>query len=155
MKGKESGVLGGVLGVTSVLIVGVALGIGSYTFAYARGASYLWEDPAVCANCHIMRSHLDAWVKSSHKAVASCNDCHTPHDSLIAKLWVKGRNGFNHSVAFTTGRFPEPLRITEFNRKVTEKACRSCHQGVVDAIELYQAESLSCIRCHGEVGHPR
>ena len=155
MQSRESRIFGGALGATSVVILGLALGIGAYTFSYAQGASYLRDDPAACANCHIMRSHFDAWVKSTHKAVATCNDCHAPHDGAIAKLWVKGVNGFNHSVAFTTGRFQEPLRITRFNRNVTEAACRSCHQPVVESIETHQAESLDCIRCHGDVGHPR
>ncbi len=31
--------------------VGLAVGIGSYTFVYARGASYLTNDPGACANC--------------------------------------------------------------------------------------------------------
>jgi cytochrome c nitrite reductase small subunit len=30
-------------------------------------------------NCHIMRDQFEGWSHSSHKAVAACNDCHTPH----------------------------------------------------------------------------
>ncbi|MGH7473570.1 MAG: NapC/NirT family cytochrome c, partial [Candidatus Methylomirabilales bacterium] len=50
--------------------IGLAVGIGAYTFVYAKGASYLTNDPAACANCHIMREHYDGWSKSSHRAVA-------------------------------------------------------------------------------------
>ena len=32
--------------------LGVIAGIGGYTFVYAKGASYLTNDPAACANCH-------------------------------------------------------------------------------------------------------
>ena len=118
-------------------------------------ASYLSNDPNACANCHVMQSHYDAWVKSSHQAVATCNDCHAPHDSTIAKLWVKGENGFNHSLAFTTGRFHEPIRIRSKNRAVTEAACRHCHEPVVHAIDRQPraGEAMSCIRCHADVGH--
>jgi cytochrome c nitrite reductase small subunit len=102
-----------------------------------------------------MQSHHDAWLKSSHRAVATCNDCHAPHGSLPGKLWVKGRNGFHHSLAFTTGRFHEPIRISPFNRGVTEAACRHCHQDTVAAIDHGAGgEELSCIRCHSGVGHP-
>jgi cytochrome c nitrite reductase small subunit len=80
-----------------------------------------------------MQEHFDAWNKSSHRAVATCNDCHTPHD-LVGKYTVKAKNGFWHSFYFTTGRFPDPLRITEGNRRVTEEACRSCHEQITDAI---------------------
>jgi hypothetical protein len=31
------------------LLVGAAIGIGTYTFAYAKGYSYLANDPAACA----------------------------------------------------------------------------------------------------------
>lgn len=113
---------------------GLAFGLGAFTFVYARGASYLMNDPEACGNCHIMREHLSAWVKSSHHAVATCNDCHTPHH-IIGKYAVKAQNGFWHSFYFTTGRFPDPLRITGGNREVTEGACRYCHGDIVEAID--------------------
>jgi cytochrome c nitrite reductase small subunit len=137
------------------VVVGLAAGVGAYTFVYAKGAAYLTNAPEACANCHVMREQYDGWVKSSHRAVAVCNDCHTPH-TLLAKYATKAANGFWHSFAFTTGRFPEPLRITPRNREITERACRRCHQAIVEAIDrVHRPEGgLSCIRCHAEVGHP-
>ena len=93
-------------------LVGAIVGLGAFTFAYAQGLSYLTNNPEACANCHIMREYYDGWNRGSHKAVAVCNDCHTPHDNIVAKYAVKGLNGFRHSYAFTTGDFEEPLRIT-------------------------------------------
>lgn len=136
-------------------LVGVALGVGAYTFVYARGASYLTDDPAACANCHVMSEQLAGWVKGSHRAVAVCNDCHTP-PGLVAKYAVKARNGFWHSFAFTTGRFPDPIQITPANRAAAERACRKCHAAVVEAIDARGAgegRPLACIRCHRSVGH--
>ncbi len=123
-----------------------------------------------------MSEHFAAWQKGSHKN-ATCNDCHTPHN-LIGKYVTKAQNGFWHSFYFTTGRYPDPLRITERNRQVTEETCRYCHQPIVDAIEPALAQSdemplmvahsglstlagskghddssISCIRCHQYVGH--
>ena len=144
------------LPIIAAVLVGVLTAVGGYTFIYAKGYSYISNDPAVCANCHIMENHFRAWVKSSHHTVAVCNDCHTP-PGLVGKYTTKAINGFNHSVAFTTGRFPEPLRITGRNFNVTEKACRKCHQAIVDAIEaggrVPGDDRLSCIRCHSTVGH--
>jgi len=137
------------------LSVGLATGLGAFTFVYARGYSYLSSDPSACANCHIMREHFDAWNKSSHKNVATCNDCHTPHN-VVGKYTVKAKNGFWHSFYFTTGRFPDPLRITEGNREVTANACRYCHAQIVAAIEHPDAnvrERSNCVRCHEYVGH--
>ena len=169
---------GTVLALVASGLVGMTAGLGVFTFAYARGYSYLTNDPAACANCHIMSEHFAAWSKGSHHAVATCNDCHTPHN-LLGKYAVKGMNGFWHSFYFTTGRYPDPLRITERNRTVTEHACRYCHAEITDAIDhgpgtisaapetrratllrpssprapRRAGEPISCIRCHKYVGH--
>lgn len=142
------------LPIIAATLFGILSAVGGYTFIYAKGYSYLTNDPAACANCHVMGNHYSAWMKSSHRAVAVCNDCHTP-PGLVPKYTVKAINGFNHSLAFTTGRFPEPLRITSMNTNATEKACRKCHEDIVHAIEGPDPENnrLSCIRCHSTVGH--
>lgn len=147
---SRAAVAGLILGVA----IGAAIGIGAYTFVYARGASYLTNDPAACANCHVMREHFDAWRKSSHHAVAVCNDCHAP-ESFFGKYAVKASNGFWHSVAFTSGDFHEPIQIKASNRAVTEERCRGCHGDIAAMIEPHgRAAAMSCIRCHASVGHP-
>lgn len=146
------------------VLLGVAAGVGGFTFVYARGYSYLTDDPRACVNCHVMNEQYDGWVKSSHREVAACNDCHTP-PGVVGKYAVKARNGFWHSFYFTTGTFPEPIQITPHNRAVTQQACRKCHQSIVEAIEPHAAAparlatrrraqgELDCIRCHRDVGH--
>ena len=137
------------------LTLGLAFGLGAFTFVYARGYSYLSNDAAACANCHIMREHFDAWNKSTHRAVATCNSCHTPHN-LIGKYAVKAKNGFWHSFYFTTGTYPDPLRITGPNRAVTADACRYCHAEITHAIDRAGARAdqrTDCVRCHRYVGH--
>jgi cytochrome c nitrite reductase small subunit len=151
---------------TAAILLGMAIGLGVFTFGYAKGYSYLGHDPAACANCHIMSEHFAAWTKGSHHTVATCNDCHAPHN-LAGKYVVKARNGFWHSFYFTTGDYPDPLRITEGNRKVTEETCRYCHQRITEAIDHNTAanrvasesdesrdkQPMSCVRCHRYVGH--
>jgi cytochrome c nitrite reductase small subunit len=136
------------------MAVGVVIGLGSYTFLYARGASYLTDNPAACANCHIMQQQYDGWIKASHHMVAVCNDCHTPA-GFLAKYMAKASNGFWHSFAFTTGRFPEPIAIGVRNQAITEQACRTCHRSIAEAIEMPHRDGskLSCTHCHGVVGH--
>ncbi len=136
------------------VLLGVTLGVGSYTFVYARGYSYLSNNPAACTNCHVMKDYYNAWQKGSHHAAAKCNDCHTPPGTL-AKYQTKAANGFLHSLAFTSGRFPDAIQIGSRNHRVTEAACRDCHQDMVSAVEnTHQAsEQMSCIRCHSSVGH--
>lgn len=137
------------------VVLGSLGGVGGYTFMYAQGASYLGSESKMCANCHIMQDHFDAWERGSHRNAAGCNDCHAPHDSFWHKWYVKGVNGFNHSWAFTTGNHPDPIVITDFNKRVTESACRHCHADIVHSIDFTAAGSdpISCIRCHSDVGH--
>jgi cytochrome c nitrite reductase small subunit len=117
--------------ILAAALVGVLVGIGGYTFVYAKGYSYLTNDPVACANCHVMRDHFSAWTKA--------------------------RNGFWHSFYFTTGRYPDPLRITFRNHEVTERACRKCHTELTAAIDPAHVENvrggLTCTRCHNDVGH--
>src|SRR5215203_3109721 len=136
------------------LAVGTAVGLGTYTFTYAKGASYLTDDPVACANCHVMQDKLDGWIKSSHRSVATCNDCHTPA-GLVPKYFTKADHGFFHSLAFTTDHFHEPIQMKDRSRRVTEAACRKCHQDIVHDIEATKTsgEAMSCTRCHSNVGH--
>src|SRR5436190_21248284 len=39
------------------VLFGLATGIGGYTFIYARGGSYLTNNPKACANRHIMKGY--------------------------------------------------------------------------------------------------
>lgn len=142
--------------VTMCIAVGTSLGAGAYTFDYAEGTSYLGNDSQACANCHVMRQHFDAWQKSSHHAVAQCNDCHSDPTSTASKLYCKAVNGLFHSYAFTTGDFHEPIQMTDWNREQTEKSCRKCHADMVHQIDFpsLDDEPMSCTRCHANVGHP-
>lgn len=134
------------------LFGGVA-GLGGYTFLFAEGHSYLSDDPDACMNCHVMRDQYDGWRHGSHSAVAVCNDCHTPH-RFPDKYIVKGINGWNHSVAFTSNDFSEPIRITEMNRDVALDNCLYCHEAMVVAISHQgEADATDCLRCHAGVGH--
>jgi cytochrome c nitrite reductase small subunit len=134
-------------------LLGGIVGLGGFTFVYAHGFSYFSNDPAACVNCHIMREVYDGWNHGSHKAVAVCNDCHTPHD-LLGKYAIKGLNGFRHSYAFTSGNFPEPIRITPLNRSVTQHACLACHGDLVAEISHENsAHPTDCLTCHAGVGH--
>jgi cytochrome c nitrite reductase small subunit len=133
-------------------LAGLAVGIGGYAFAYAKGTSYLGNDPATCANCHVMSGQYDGWQKSSHHGFATCNDCHTPA-ATVAKYFTKATNGYHHSMAFTSGDFPDVIRARPESREVIEGQCRFCHADVVDAMTA--GGEVSCIRCHDSVGHLR
>ncbi|MEM8961472.1 MAG: cytochrome c nitrite reductase small subunit [Acidobacteriota bacterium] len=142
------------MAVLCALTAGMLGGLGAFTFGYGDGAAYLIDDPKSCANCHVMQPQLDSWAKSSHRAVATCNDCHLRHD-FLGKWITKADNGFFHSLAFTTNDFPEPIRIKDRNRQVTQEACLYCHADyVTHMLPVEQGGEMSmCVHCHGDVGH--
>lgn len=137
------------------MLVGLLVGAAGYTFWYGQGFSYLSDNPSACKNCHIMNDHYDGWQKSSHHAVATCNDCHTPH-ALLPKYLTKAENGFWHSKGFTLQDFHEPIRIRPYNKNVLNRNCVSCHQALVREVIVthgHDDSRLDCIRCHASVGH--
>ena len=154
-----------------VAVVGVLVGLGTYTFVYARGYSYLFDDPTACVNCHVMREHYQTWEISSHRQV-TCNGCHTPHD-LVGKYLVKAENGFAHAWVFTLGD-PQVIQIRHRSRAVVEANCVECHAGTLagtfldvhhgrktgtlETLQLLVAppsevEGPRCSTCHSDVGH--
>ena len=141
-----------ILPTLAAVAAGLALGIGGYAFHYARGTSYMGNDPATCGNCHVMQAHLTGWQAAPHHGVATCNDCHTPA-GFFSKYLVKALNGYHHSMAFTFGGYPDVIRARPSSSAVVEANCRRCHADLVDEVS-HQGET-SCIRCHASVGHLR
>lgn len=145
---------GNILLAAAVFVVGSLIGVGLFTFSFAKGFSYLGNDPATCANCHVMEEHYGAWLAGSHSNVATCNDCHAPHDNIVSKYVVKADNGFWHGLKFTTGWYPENIEIRESNRQVTNRACLYCHAEFTSDMRLTAgAEQIDCTSCHATVGH--
>jgi len=137
------------------VLAGALLGTGAFTVHYAEGFSYLSNDPKACVNCHIMREQYDGWQKASHHAVATCNDCHVPHD-MVPKYLVKAEDGFWHSKGFTLQDFPEPIRLRPVSSRILQANCVYCHIGLVNDVLGHGSagqETTSCVHCHAAVGH--
>ncbi len=132
--------------------IGIFFGLSFYTFLYAKGLSYFSNNPEACINCHVMQSYFDGWIKSSHRSVAVCNDCHTP-DAVVSKLYVKAENGFWHSFYFTTNRYPDNIQIRNLSRTVVENSCRKCHEAIIIAMDGNHPQQTNCLQCHSTVGH--
>jgi cytochrome c nitrite reductase small subunit len=134
--------------------IGVAAGVGGYTFRYAEGLSYFKKDPKACVNCHIMRPQYDAWQKSSHHQVAVCIDCHLP-EAFVPKYLAKAENGWRHGEKFTTQQFVEPIVVQAKGRAILQANCMRCHGELAHQIAAGATaeEQLPCIHCHSGVGH--
>ena len=174
--GEVPSAIGSWLVVLSVL-VGVAGGVGAFTFRYAEGFSYLSSDPKACVNCHIMRSQYDSWQKASHHGVAVCVDCHLPHD-FPDKYIAKAENGYRHGKLFTTQMFEEPITVKTSGLRILQANCERCHAALVhDLVSTAMSTSagahgpgqaaarrreraqdpsnggVPCIHCHWTAGH--
>jgi cytochrome c nitrite reductase small subunit len=139
-----------VLRLAALLVVGVMIGLGGFTLVYAKGYSYLVDDPEACVNCHIMRDNMSSWTVSSHRTI-TCNGCHTPHE-LVPKYLTKAEHGVAHSWAFTFGD-PQVVRIKQRSLDVVEHNCVQCHDAMTANLRMVDASAPDCVRCHATVGH--
>lgn len=161
--GKTPSLLERIGGIRSALfvigagLVGVLAGIVIYTFVYANGFAYFTEDPTACIQCHSMNKQYAAWTKGSHHAEA-CQECHSPKGNTAKWLLSEADNGFWHSLKFTTGWYPQNIKIREVNRQIVQTNCTRCHGALVQQIEqpaVHANQQIDCLRCHAEVGHKR
>ena len=130
---------------------GLAIGLGAFAFHYAKGTSYLGNDPATCANCHVMQGHYDAWLAGPHHQAATCNDCHTPAGS-VGKYRSRRRTA-------TTTRRPSRSAATPTSSGPGRRA--RGRRGQLPPLPRRprrldaRGGDVSCIRCHASVGHQR
>lgn len=144
----------------AAFLMSILIGVAAFTFGYANGWAYFGKDPKACQQCHSMNKQYNAWEKGSHKNVATCQDCHSPQDNIVKWAYEEADNGFWHSLKFTTGWYPENIKIREMNRETTQANCLRCHKDFVDNIEGTRLtrphdQQVNCIQCHKEVGHKR
>jgi cytochrome c nitrite reductase small subunit len=155
MAERARSVRGSRVALVLVGLLGIPAGVGAFTFVYAKGFSYLSTDPRACVNCHVMNPHYEAWLKSGHRHVATCVECHLPHQGL-AKWVAKAEHGFRHSAAFTLQNFKEPIEITPRDRELVRANCQRCHDGLVQAVADVAGRppgQLDCLHCHTGAGH--
>ncbi|QKF64295.1 cytochrome c nitrite reductase small subunit [Campylobacter corcagiensis] len=142
-----------------IVSFGVVIGHGLFTFVYAKGFSYMSDDPLACKNCHVMNQVYENWMKGGHQQVATCNDCHVPHD-FIGKWMMKAESGLHHGYAVTFKENPVSFTATPKSKKIVQDNCIRCHGDYaafsVDATQKAGSsisEPLSCISCHRQAGH--
>ncbi len=154
------------LWLVSGALLGAMVGVGVTTFNYAKGLSYLSNDPAACVNCHIMRDEYDAWRKGPHHAFATCNDCHVP-PHFPQKYVAKAMNGYHHSTGFTFQpsrpdepgakvMFEEPIQIKSKNSQILQDNCLRCHGDFVHDVvrgSTWADNAIRCVHCHRGAGH--
>ena len=137
------------------LMLGVTAGMGLFVLHISRVASYLSDAPETCMNCHVMTTEYLTWRHGSHANAATCNDCHVPHTSLLARYGFEAKDGLWHATVFTMRWEPQVIRLSAGAVPVVEDNCRRCHaQAIADvAVAAHRPGDLRCWDCHREVPH--
>lgn len=144
-----------------VLVSGTLLGLLLLVGHVSRATSYLSDDPATCANCHVMAPEYLTWANSAHREVATCNDCHVPHDNYLRHYAFKASDGARHAFMFTFRLEPQVIRIHEAGQRVVQENCVRCHARVLGTTRLdrvsgddaHGTEGLRCWGCHRTTPH--
>jgi len=147
-----------------IIALAVLTGTGLVIFHISNAASYLSDNPRACINCHVMTTEYASWQRSSHARVATCNDCHVPHNSIIRKYSFKASDGMRHAAMFTFRLEPQVIQIKDAGQNVVQENCLRCHSDQIHATYLSRSinaeENKSgigrfCWDCHRETPHGR
>jgi cytochrome c nitrite reductase small subunit len=137
-------------------MLGIAGGMALFVFHASRAASYLSDEPETCMNCHVMTTQYLTWQHSSHARVATCNDCHVPHDNFAHKYAFKAEDGLWHATVFTARWEPQVIRLSARAKPVVQANCRRCHEHVVEEVATSAHggdPNRACWDCHRETPH--
>lgn len=132
-------------------LAGIAAGMGLLVVRISNAASYLSNAPETCMNCHVMTDAYASWQRGSHGRVASCNDCHVPHDNILAKSAFKAMDGTRHSYVFTLRNEPQVLHLSQGAIPVIQNNCIRCHGTQFQMIRLSDTTQRTCWSCHQNI----
>ncbi len=132
-------------------LIGIFAGI--VLFAGTAGTMKATDSGEFCSSCHIMGTAYETFADSNH-ATLSCNDCHAPRDSAVAKMAFKAKAGMGHMYMNTLGasKIPDVLHATAESQDVINENCISCHEPGLQNVDHAGAYD-SCIDCHRQVPH--
>lgn len=144
-----------------IVLAGAFIGLSFYAAIESKAISYLSDNPETCANCHVMTPQYTTWRNSSHREVATCNDCHVPQNNVIKKYAFKAKDGLYHASVFISRNEPEVIRMKEAGIEVVQNNCIRCHQDQVTDAKLSSQVTdhfknrteRNCWTCHQEVPH--
>ncbi len=135
----------------AIAAAAIALGV----FVYVTDApAYAGTDPSACNNCHVMDAQYENWYHAAHSKVATCVECHLPHDNLVHYYLAKAQTGFHDVYVFSTGQTPVMIRAKPETDQTIEANCIRCHSTTVaDIVSGPQPFDRNCWDCHRSVAH--
>ena len=145
------------------ILMGGIVGLFLIILRISNAASYLGDDPRTCMNCHVMTPQYITWEHSSHREVATCNDCHVPHNNLVNKYYFKAKDGLYHATVFTLRMEPQAIKMKNASVQAVQANCIRCHSDqITDAkmaswvdSHIENRTSRTCWECHQHTPHGR
>ncbi|HDS84570.1 MAG TPA: cytochrome c nitrite reductase small subunit [Phycisphaerales bacterium] len=132
-------------------LAGIAAGMGVVVVRISNAVSYLSDSPETCINCHVMTDAYASWQRGSHGRETTCNDCHVPHDNILAKTAFKAMDGARHSYVFTMRKEPQVLTLSKGAVPVVQNNCVRCHANQFQMIRLFDTQQRTCWSCHQNI----
>ena len=125
--------------------------------------AYLGDDPRTCINCHVMTPQYVTWEHSSHREVATCNDCHVPHNNVVNKYYFKAKDGLYHATIYTLRKEPQAIKMKEASAGAVQNNCIRCHMPQVTDAKMaswvddhvQSRTDRTCWECHRQTPHGR
>ena len=147
----------------AIVLVAALFGLGLYVLRLSNAAAYLSDDPQACVNCHVMTPQYITWARSAHREVATCNDCHVPHNNVFNQYYFKAMDGLYHSTIFTLRAEPEVIKARQPSVNVIQDNCIRCHSPQVTDAKMDEfvdnhhsnRTDRTCWECHRETPHGR
>lgn len=146
-----------------IIVAGIFTGLAFFAFYVSNAYSYLSDEPTTCINCHVMNSEYATWTHSSHREVATCNDCHVPHDNVFRTYFFKAQDGLRHATIFTLRLEPQVIQIKHAGESVVQENCIRCHSPLLADANMTawnphfskNRYDRQCWECHREIPHGR
>lgn len=132
-------------------LAGIAAGLGVLLVRISNAASYMSNAPETCMNCHVMTDAYVSWQRGSHGRDTVCNDCHVPHDNILAKSAFKAMDGARHSAIFTLRKEPQVMELSHGAVPVIQQNCVRCHSDQFQMIRLADSTQQTCWTCHQNI----
>ena len=145
------------------ILAGIFFGLAAFVLYISNAVSYLGDRPETCINCHVMIPHYANWAHNAHRRVATCNDCHVPHNNIANKYFYKATEGLHHATAFTLRLEHQVIIMEKEEREMVQQNCIRCHEKTVKKTFMYAIQSNYhnwlenrwCLDCHRETPHSR
>lgn len=143
------------------LVLAIFLGLFFYSIYLSKAGSYLSDNPQTCINCHVMVPQYATWNHGSHRELASCNECHVPHNNVVSTYYFKAKDGLRHATMFTFRLEPQVIHIKDAGIEVVQQNCLRCHEELILTAEQQvnnkafhsERETRLCWECHRETPH--